>query len=89
MKRFLFRVLSLLLVVALGAGGYLYYRWHDEQTFVQTPFGQGTISLEIPPGTSPVKLATLLQAAGVISDAHRLRTHVRYFRRDAKPKAGE
>lgn len=86
MKRFLYRVFSLLLVVAVG---YLYYRWHDDQTFVQTPFGQGTLSLEIPPGTSPVKLAMLLQAAGVISDAHRLRTHVRYFRRDAKPKAGE
>ena len=89
MKRFLLTLLSLVLVALAGAGAYLYYRWHDEQVFVRTPFGQGTVSLEVPQGTGPVKLAKLLESAGAISDAHRFHNHLRFFRRDAKPKAGE
>ena len=50
MKRFLLTLLSLALVALAGAGAYLYYRWHDEQVFVRTPFGQGTVSLEVPQG---------------------------------------
>jgi UPF0755 protein len=89
MKRILLRVFLLLVSIGLGAAGYLYYRWHDEQVFVQTPFGQGTVTLEVPSGTSNTRLAILLKGAGVVSDAHKFHTHVRFFRRDAKPKAGE
>ena len=89
MKRFFLALFSLLIVFVFGVGGYLFYRWRDEQVFVQTAFGQGTVSLDVPAGTGPVKLATLLRDAGVISDAHRFHNHLRFFRRDAKPKAGE
>jgi UPF0755 protein len=89
MKRLLLAVLSLLFAAALAAAGYVYYRWQDEQAFVAARFGSGTVSVEIPPGTGPIKLATLLEQAGVVSSAHRFHEHLRWFRRDARPKAGE
>ena len=81
-----FHEAGLLLLGALAVGGGLYMR---EQTFARTPFGSGTVSIEIPPGSGPQKLAHILAQGGAVSSADQLYTHLHYFRRSAHTKAGE
>ena len=86
MKRIALAVLALLV---LGPLAYAGYRYLDEKRFAGAPFGQGTVTLEIPSGSGPQRLGRLLAEAGAVSDAHRFYLHLHHFRREAKPKAGE
>jgi len=79
-------LLALTIAGALVAGGVWYLR---EKQFSRTPFGSATVTLEIPPGSGPQKLAHLLAQGGAVSSADALYTHLHYFRRGAHTKAGE
>lgn len=89
MKRVVLAVLGLVALAALGAGGWLFWRWRDAQAFRATPFGAAPVIVEVPTGAGPQRLGRLLQEAGAISDAERLVTHLRWLRRHTHPKAGE
>ncbi len=69
--------------------GYAALRLWDERQFASTPFGDGTRTVQLAPGSGPRAIAAALQQAGVISDSDRFITHVRFFRRGAHMKAGE
>ena len=86
MKRFILWVFALAIVAALGLFG---WRVLDERRFASTPFGEGTRTVNVPPGTGPRALAKLLADAKVVSDANRFFAHLHWFRRDAHTKAGE
>ena len=81
--------LWLFLLALLAAIGYGAYRLRDERRFAATRFGEGTRVVLVPPGTGPRALAKLLADAHVVSDAGRFYTHLRWFRRNSHPKAGE
>lgn len=82
-------VLWIVALVVLAAIGYGAYRLWDERQFAETPFGEGTRVLQIAPGSGPNVIARSLAQSGVVSDANRFLTHLRYFRRGQVPKAGE
>ena len=82
-------VLWLFALAFLGAVGFAGWRFLDERRFAGTPYGEGTRTVSIPPGTGPRALARLLADARVVSDAGRFYTHLHWFRRDAHTKAGE
>jgi UPF0755 protein len=73
------------LAIAIVAG---FWYWREKE-FVKAPYGQGTVTIEIAPGSSAPHLAKALAAGGVVSSAEQLVTHLHYFRRGAKTKAGE
>jgi UPF0755 protein len=76
-----------LVIVAVGAAAAVF--WQREKSFAVTPFGQGTITVEIAPGSGPQRLSHALAEKGIVSSADQLFTHLHYFRRDAHTKAGE
>jgi UPF0755 protein len=82
-------ILSIFVLVLLGAAGFFGYRFWDERRYTAAQFGQGTRSVVIPPRTGPHQLAQLLAKAGIVSDAQRFYVHLHYFRRKAHPRAGE
>jgi UPF0755 protein len=82
-------ILWLFVLAVVGAAGWGVWRYLDERRFAATPFGEGSRIANIPSGTGPRALAKLLADAGVVSDANRMYTHLRWFRRDAHAKAGE
>src|SRR5207248_1930563 len=82
-------ILSIFVLVLLGAAAFLGYRLWDERKFAATQFGEGTRSVVIPPRTGPHQLAQLLAKAGIVSDPQRFYVHLHYFRRKAHPRAGE
>jgi len=82
-------ILWLLALSVLGAIGVAAWRLSDERRFAGTPFGEGTRTVSVPPGTGPRALSKLLADAGLVSDANRFYTHLHWFRRDAHTKAGE
>ncbi|HXN80826.1 MAG TPA: endolytic transglycosylase MltG [Myxococcales bacterium] len=82
-------VLWLSALLLLGALGYAGYRYADERRFAATPFGAGTKTVQLAPGTGPHGIARLLAEAGVVSDADRFYVHTHYFRRGRTPRAGE
>ena len=86
MKRAVLWTLALLL---LGAIGYAGFRLWDERRFASTPHGVGLRTVLINPGSGPRTVAQQLAQGGVISDAGRFLTHLRFFRRGQVPKAGE
>ena len=65
-------ILALLVGVVLAAGAYAGWRYHDEQRFVHSRFGEGTRVVNVPPGSGPRALARLLADARVVSDADRV-----------------
>ena len=84
------RAIVWLLAGAILAGlGIAALRMLDERKFASTPSGQGSHTVVVPPGTGPHALAKLLADNGIVSDADRFYTHLHYFRRNAKTKAGE
>lgn len=86
MKRAVLWFFGLAVIAALGLFA---WRLTDERNFASTPYGEGTRTVTIPGGTGPRALAKLLADARVVSDANRFFTHLHWFRRDAKAKAGE
>ncbi|MFL5421352.1 MAG: endolytic transglycosylase MltG [Myxococcales bacterium] len=82
-------IVSLLVLVLLGAAAYVGYRYWDERRFAAAQFGEGTRTVIIPPKTGPHQIAQLLAKAGIVSDAQRFYTHLHYFRRKARLRAGE
>ena len=86
MKRAILWLLALGLIAAVAVVG---WRLIDERWFAATRFGEGSRTVNIPPGTGPHALGRLLADARVVSDANRFFTHLRWFRRNAHTKAGE
>jgi UPF0755 protein len=86
MKRALIWIFALITVAALGYAG---LRLWDERQFAEASFGVGTRVVQLAPGSGPRTVAQQLAQAGVVSDAGRFLTHLRYFRRGQVPKAGE
>ncbi len=82
-------ILWLFVLSVLGALGYGAWRYADERRFAATPFGEGSRTVNVPPGTGPRALAKILADGQVVSDANRFYTHLHWFRRDAHTKAGE
>jgi UPF0755 protein len=82
-------ILWLFAIVVLG--GLLWAAFHlwDEKQFASAPFGEGTRTVLVPPGTGPHGLARLLAEARVVSDERRFFVHMHFFRRGKQAKAGE
>src|SRR5690348_12698647 len=81
--------LWLLAIAVLVALGWAAFRLSDERSFAVAPFGEGQRTVQIPTGTGPHALAKLLADARVVSDEKRFYTHLHWFRRGAKTRAGE
>ena len=86
MKRAILWLLTGAVLVVLG---YAAYRFNDERNFAAAPFGEGSRTVQVPPGTGPHALAKLLADARVVSSADRFYTHLHFFRRGKTAKAGE
>src|SRR5438270_13779832 len=86
MKRVLLWSFAVAVLAVLGYGA---FRLSDERSFAAAQFGEGTRTVNVPPGTGPHALAHLLAEARVISDEQRFYTHLHWFRRGARTKAGE
>src|SRR5438309_6350659 len=86
MKRAILWLFAVALLAALGLGAY--FLWL-ERRFAATPFGEGARVVSVPQGTSAKTLARLLAEARVVSGEQQFYTHLRWFRRGAKAKAGE
>jgi UPF0755 protein len=88
-KRLLLGLLLVLLLAALAAGGWFYWRYDELKAFAARPFGKGPITVEIPTGTGPSRLGRLLADAGAVSDAQSFTLFLRFLRKGGHPKAGE
>ncbi len=86
MKRFFLWLFALVVLAALGFAA---WRMSDERKFASTAYGTGARTVMIAPGTGPHALAKLLADAHVVSDEQRFYTHLHWFRRNAKTRAGE
>ncbi|MGQ0506771.1 MAG: endolytic transglycosylase MltG, partial [Myxococcaceae bacterium] len=90
MKKVLMTLLVLVLLGAAGAGGFWFWREQQLKAFVAEPFGSPEPKLvEVPPGSGPTKLASLLTAAGIVSDSDLFYRYVRKENAGPKLKAGE
>jgi len=83
-------LLGLLLLSALGGGGFYYLYNRRLTAFAEAPYGQdSTRVVDIPQGTGPRKLANLLEEAGVISSAESFYGYLRREKLGPRLKAGE
>lgn len=90
MKKVVIGVVVVLLLGAIGAAGAWYLIEQRITAFAQTPFGAATPAVvEIPAGTNPKGVATLLAKAGVVSDGELLYGWLRREKLGPKLKAGE
>ncbi len=90
MKKVMIGLLVVLFVGALGAAGVWYWLEQRLENFVKTPFGTpGTRLVEVPPGTNPRGVATLLEQQGFVSSADLLYGYMRRDKLGPKLKAGE
>jgi len=90
MKRLLLYLLLSLLVLALLALGYWFFRQQKLTEFAQTRFGNEEAKLVlIQRGTGPLSLANQLKEAGVIQDASLFYEWIRREGLSPKLKAGE
>ncbi|MBL8922203.1 MAG: endolytic transglycosylase MltG [Myxococcaceae bacterium] len=90
MKKVLIGLVVVLVLGAVGAAGVWYFLEQRLTTFAQTAFGAATpVVVEIPPGTNPKGVATLLAKAQVVSDADLLYGWLRREKLGPKLKAGE
>lgn len=90
MKRALILLLALALLGAAGTVAYL--RWRDARitAFAQRPFGHGEPTLvDVPQGTGPRKLSTLLAERGAVQDAELFYAFIRREEAGPRLKAGE
>lgn len=90
MKKVLIGLVIVLVLGAVGAAGVWYFLEERLNTFAQTPFGGPTpVVVEVPPGTNPKGVATLLAKAQVVTDADLLYGWLRREKLGPKLKAGE
>ncbi|MDP1917757.1 MAG: endolytic transglycosylase MltG [Myxococcales bacterium] len=90
MKKVLIGLVVVLVLGALGAAGAWYFLEQRLTTFAQTQFGNtAPVVVEIPPGTNPKGVSTLLAKAGVVSDGDLLYGWLRREKLGPKLKAGE
>ena len=90
MKKILAFVALLAVIAALGVAGWWYWRVERIRTFAQTPVTLAAArTVDIPPGSGPYRVATLLAEAGVVSDAQRFYEFLRLEDFGPKLKAGE
>jgi UPF0755 protein len=89
-KKILLSLLVLLVAAGAGAGGW--WVWRDRQitAFAATPVTlSAPVTVEIPSGSGPRKVAALLAQAGVVSDADHFYDFVRRDGLAPKLRAGE
>ncbi len=90
MKKVVIGLMVVLVLGALGAAGAWYFLEQRLTTFAQTPFGNtAPVVVEIPPGTNPKGVSTLLAKAGVVSDGDLLYGWLRREKLGPRLKAGE
>ena len=90
MKKVLIGLVVVLVLGALGAAGAWYFLEERLTTFAATAFGNtAPVVVEIPPGTNPRGVSTLLAKAGVVSDGDLLYGWLRREKLGPKLKAGE
>jgi len=81
------------ILLVLGAAGVIaFFGWREQQLtrFAQEPFGTAEAHVvDIPPGTGPKLLGTLLERYGVVSSAESFYAYVRREKLAPKLKAGE
>jgi UPF0755 protein len=82
-------IVWLFALAVLGALGWAAFRLFDERRFAAAPYGEGTRTVVVPPGTGPRALARLLADGRAVSDEQRFYIHLRWFRRGAHTRAGE
>lgn len=90
MKRWAARLLVVALLV--GAAAIAFKLWRDRQvgTWARTPFGDERSKIvEIPSGTGPRTVASMLEKAGVVSDDERLYRYLRRMDLATELQAGE
>jgi UPF0755 protein len=89
-KKVLIGLVVVLVLGALGAAGVWYFLEQRLTAFAQTAFGPSKpVVVEIPPGTNPKGVSTLLAQAGVVSDGDLLYGWLRREKVGPKLKAGE
>jgi len=89
-KKAVLFIFVLLVLGAAAAGGYFWVREQRLREFTRTSFGDpSTRVVEIPQGTGPHALATLLASERVVSDADEFYQLVRHDNAGPKLKAGE
>jgi UPF0755 protein len=90
LKKILTFLLLLAAVAGLGVGGWWYWRTERIRAFAQTPVTLAAPrAVDIPPGSGPRRVATLLAEAGVVSNAERFYEFLRLENLGPKLKAGE
>ncbi len=90
MKKVVIGLMVVLVLGALGAAGAWYFLEQRLTTFAQTPSGNtAPVVVEIPPGTNPKGVSTLLAKAGVVSDGDLLYGWLRREKLGPRLKAGE
>jgi UPF0755 protein len=90
LKWMLVGLLGLLVLGGAAAGGYWYLREARIDQFAQTPFGtEAPKVVDIPTGTGPRRLATLLAEAEVVQSADDFYAFLRKEQLGPKLKAGE
>ena len=90
MKKVVIALMVVLSLGALGAAGAWYFLEQRLTTFAATPFGNtASIVVEVPPGTNPKGVSTLLAKAGVVRDGDLLYGWLRREKLGPKLKAGE
>lgn len=89
MKKLLIALLALMILAAI-AGGVGWWRDWRLTRFAQTPFGtEETKTVDIPGGTGPRALASLLAQKAVVLDSDALYAYLRREKLGPKLKAGE
>jgi UPF0755 protein len=90
LKKILGFVALLAVVAALGVAGWWYWRIERIRSFAQTPITLAAPrTVDIPPGSGPHRVATLLAEAGVVSNGQRFYEFLRLEDLGPKLKAGE
>jgi len=77
-------------LIALGIGGYFWWRDWELTRFANEPFGSAEAKVvEIPPGSGPKAVAEMLARAGVVSSPEKLYAYMRREKSGPRLKAGE
>lgn len=86
-RRILLWILTLLLVLCVAAGLYV---WHDARNFLDTPPETPGKSLivDIEPGMTLAQVAAMLEKEGVVTDALRFQLLTRYMEKSRNLQAG-
>ena len=90
MKKILLALLVLIVLAGAAAGGWWVWRDRQISAFVAQPVSiEKPVTVDIPSGTGPRRLATLLAESGVVANADRFYDYLRRDGLGPKLKAGE